>query len=503
MRTRGTIVGPLVLIGIGFLFLLRTISPEFSLGHILGTYWPYLLIVWGGLHLVEITIRFLRGGPVPVNGVSGGGWALAVLIALAGLSAYEARRLDPWWRRAGFEQGVEMFGEPHDYEVPLVKQAAGKAPRIVFENFRGDAKISGADVTDVSVTGHKTIRALDSGDSDKANSLTPLEVVREGNNIVIRCNQQKAKEQSRVTTDLQVTVPRNSTIEANGRQGDFEVTDLNGDVDIVSDNAGVRIQNVTGNVRVDTRRGDIVRCTNVKGNVDVKGRGTDVELEKISGPVTVTGRYSGVVSLRELARGAHVDGMDTALKVEKLPGQVRMERGSLNVQNAEGPLEVSGKSTDVEISGFNDSLIVQVDKGDIDLRPGKLPLSKMSIHTRSGNVDLAVPDAARFDLQASTSHGNVENEFGEPLKQVSYGNNGSRLEGIVGGGPALSLTTDRGTITIRKASAEDPKGNEALNKGNDNGDDDRPADAPARPAAPKAPRSLQAPKIKVGKPVEL
>ncbi len=502
MRTRGTVAGPLILIGIGFLFLLRVLSPEFSIGHILATYWPYLLILWGALHLLEITIRFLSGSPIPVNGVSGGGWVLVVLISLVGLSAFEARRLDPWWRRAGFEQGVEMFGEPHDYEVPLLKQAAGKSPKIVFENFRGDAKITGADVTDVSVTGHKTIRALASGESDKANSLTPVEVVREGDNIIIRCNQQKAKEQSRVTTDLQVTVPRNSTIEANGRQGDFEVTDVNGDVDIVSDSAGVRIQNVSGNVHVDTRRGDIVRCTNVKGNVDVKGRGTDVELERISGPVTVTGRYSGVVSLRGLARGVHIDGMDTELKLDKLPGQVRLERGSLNVQNADGPMEVSGKSTDIEISGFNDSLIIQVEKGDIDLRPGKLPLAKMSIRTRSGNVDLAVPDAAKFDLQASTSHGNVENEFGEPLKQVSYGNSGSKLEGIVGGGPALSLTTSRGTITVRKASADDSKGTGTLSS-NDNGDDDRPLDAPGAPPAPKAPRAPQAPKMKVGKPVDL
>lgn len=500
MRHRGTVVGPVILIGLGFLFLMRTFSQDFSVGHVLATYWPYLLILWGALHLIEITFRFLRGSTIPVNGVSGGGWTVAVLITLVGLSAFESRRLDPWWRRTGIEQSVELFGEPHDYEVPLVKQTAAKNPRIIFENFRGDAKISGADVTEVSVTGHKTIRTLDGSESDKADSATPVEVVREGGNIIIRCNQQKAKDQLRVTTDLQVTVPRNSTIEASGRQGDFEVTDLNGDVDIASDNAGVRIQNVAGNVHVDTRRGDIVRCRNVKGNVDVKGRGKDVELEQISGPVTVNGHYSGVVSLRELADSAHVDGMDTELKLNRLPGQVRMEHGSLNVQNADGPVEVSGKSTDVEISGFSDSLIVQVGKGDIKLRPGKLPLAKMSVRTRSGDVDLAVPDSAKFDLEASTSHGDVENEFGEPLKQVSYGNNGSKLEGTVGGGPTLSLTTDRGTITVRKATADDAK--EALGKSDDNSDEVEPK-VKALPAAPKPRLPEVAPKMKAGNPIDL
>jgi DUF4097 and DUF4098 domain-containing protein YvlB len=299
-------------------------------------------------------------------------------------------------------------------------------------------------------------------------------------------------------------VPRNTAIEASGRKGDFEITDLNGDVDIVSDDAGVRIQNVAGNVHVDTRTGDIVRCTNVKGNVDIKGHGQDVELEKVTGPVEVNGRYSGVISLRELAKTVHVDGMDTELTLEKLPGQVRLERGTLSVQSAEGPVVVNGKSTDVEVSGFSDSLMVQVDKGDIDLRPGKLPLAKMRIRTRSGNIDLAVPDAAKFDLQASTSHGDVQNEFGEPLKQVSYGNNGSKLEGIVGAGPALSLSTDRGTITVRKASAEDAKDKEAVKS--DNSDEEHAAEAPPAPTKPGAPKVQRAPqptKMSVGKPVDL
>ena len=48
--------------------------------------------------------------------------------------------------------------------------------------------------------------------------------------------------------------PKGATIEAHGRYGDFDVTDVAGNVEITSDNAGVRLQNVGGSARVDRSR---------------------------------------------------------------------------------------------------------------------------------------------------------------------------------------------------------------------------------------------------------
>ena len=498
MRARGSVVGPLVLITIGVLFLMHTIWPEFSVGDIISRYWPYLLITWGVLQLVEVTIRFSRSTPVPANGIGGGGWFLVAVICLVGLGFYEVHnRADSWWRRAGIEQGVEMFGDAHDYEVALIKKSAGKNPRIIIENFRGDAKITGADVTEVSVTGHKTIRALDESEANRADQASPVEIVNDGNNIVIRSNQSSAKGRIRIVTDLDITVPKGAAVEANGRQGDFQINNLGGNVDIVSESAGVRVQDVDGYVKVDTRGSDIVRCTNVKGTVDLKGRGTDVELEKIGGQVSILGSYSGTLSMRDLAKPLRLEGMQTDLNVQKLPGQIRMERGTFSGENLEGPIEITTRATDVEINGFTDSLQLEVDKGDIDLRPSRLPLAKMNVRTRSGNIEIAVPESAKFDLKAATDHGDIENEFGDPLKQVGYGN-GAKLEGMVGTGPNLSLVTERGTITVRKASAnaDDDKLPGKMKPGSE-ASGDRPVPVPGSPKPPRPP------KMAVGKPVEL
>jgi DUF4097 and DUF4098 domain-containing protein YvlB len=453
MRQRGSVAGPLILIAIGVLFLLHTISPNFPIADIVAQYWPYLLIAWGLIQLVEISVRALSGRQIPVNGISGGGWAVVVLICFVGLATYEVRRSDNWWRRVGFEHGMEVFGDEHDYPIDSVQKTVGKTPHLVIETFRGDAKIAGNDGTEITVNGHKIIRALEQQEADRANRETPVELVIEGNKVTLRCNQTKSGTRAPVTTDLDVSVPKGASIEATGTAGDFDVSSLSGDVDISSDNGGIRLQDVDANVKVDTRRSDLVRCSNVKGAVSLRGHGSDVELEKIAGQVEIKGEYKGTISLRDIAKPVRVENMRTEMDVQQIAGEIRLDRGSLNVQNVVGPLKLATHATDINVEGFSEQLELTVDKGDIDLKPARLPLGKMVVHTRSGNIELALPQSATFAITASTDRGEIENQFGEALKQRTQGR-GARLEGTIGAGPDLTLTTDRGSITVRKSGGD-------------------------------------------------
>jgi DUF4097 and DUF4098 domain-containing protein YvlB len=450
---RGSVAGPLILIAIGVLFLLHAISPNFPIADIVAQYWPYLLICWGIIQLIEISIRAMSGRPLPVSGISGGGWALVVLICFVGLAAHEVRRSDTWWRRAGFEHGVQVFGEEHDYPINALQKTVGATPHVLIESFRGDAKIAGSDGTDMTVNGHKVIRSLEPREADRANQETPVELVVEGNKVIIRCNQTKSGLHAPVATDLDISVPKGASLEATGTGGDFDVSSLAGDVDISTDNGGVRLQDIDGNVKVDTRRSDLVRCSNVRGTVSLRGHGSDVELEKIAGQVTINGDYKGTVSLRDVTKPVRVENMRTEMDVQQIAGEIRLDRGTLNLQNVVGPVKLTAHATDITLDGFSNGLELAVDKGDIDLKPARIPLGRMVVHTRSGNIELALPQSATFALTASTDRGEIENEFGEALKQRTQGR-GARLEGSIGSGPDLTLTTDRGSITVRKSSAE-------------------------------------------------
>jgi DUF4097 and DUF4098 domain-containing protein YvlB len=456
MRARGSITGPLVLILVGVIFLIRAIQPDFQMWDLLAHYWPYLLILWGAVAFLEVTFRFWRQAPMPTNGVSGGGWFLVVLICLVGASAYEVHRPDTWWRRVGFTQGFEeALGEDHQYSIDPQMVNTGAAPRILIESFRGDAKVTGVDGDEVSLSGQKSIHTMDNAAADAANNKTGVEMIRDGNTLIIRCHQDRVNSQASVTTNLELNVPKGSTVEAVGTRGDFDISNITGDVNISSSNAGVRLQDIGGRVKVETSRSDVIRCENVKGDVDLRGHGDDVELYKIAGQVTISGDYRGSVSLRDLAKPVRVQNSRTQLDVQQIPGEVRLERGSFSAQNVVGPVTLTTHSTDVTFDGFSAGLDLNVDRGDIEIRPNRSPLSKIAVHATSGNIELALPEAAKFALNASTERGEVQNDFGDSLKESSEGH-GAKLEGTVGSGPDLNLLTNHGTITIRKA-ADDGK----------------------------------------------
>ena len=452
-RAAGAIGGPLIMMLVGVAFLAHTISPEVPLGSYLARYWPWLLVVWGGIQILEILLRAPRG-TVPVNGISAGGWFMVILICFFGLASYELRGTGDWWRRAAFQRGVEVLGTEHDYQVAAEKQEAGPAPQIVLESFRGSAHITGGDGTEIVASGHKTVRSLDIGQADRTDRGTPLTIEKDGSHILIRCNQDHADSRTLVTTDLDLTVPRGASIQVTDRSGDLEVSSLDGNVDITDGSGGVTVSNIAGNVSVDTRHADSIRCSAIKGAVQLRGHGSDVDLENIAGQVTVSGDYDGTIALRELLKPIRVESMHTEVDAQQLPGELKIEPGSVTGQNLVGPLNVTTRATDVDLNGFTEGLNLTVEKGDIELRPSNVPLSKMLVRTRAGNIDLALPDAANFQLQASTRRGEIENDFGGDLTETNSGH-GAQLKGSVGSGPDLMLETTRGTITLRKASSDE------------------------------------------------
>ncbi|MBV9769280.1 MAG: DUF4097 family beta strand repeat protein [Bryobacterales bacterium] len=451
---RGSVIGPLILIGLGVLFLFRNLWPEIPLVELISRFWPFLLIVWGGIRLIEILIWSIAGRPLPRNGVSGGEWALIFMICIVGGAIYTAHNHSFWfptgqaWRRV-----VVNMGEGYDYTLPPVEKPCSKNCRVVIESFRGNAKISGTTDTLVRASGQETVRSFQQSDADNASKQTRLELIEQGDQIIVRTNQDKVSDRSQPSADLDISVPDGSSIEAHGRSGDFDIQGVNGNVDINSDNASLRLENLGGNVHIDTRASDSIRAVDVKGSVELKGRGDDVELQNIGGLVTVNGVYVGEIQLRNLAQPLRWEGSQNTLSFEKLPGQIRLSRGEFTGNNIVGPIVLRAHSSDVQLSDFMQSLELTLDRGDIDLKPGK-NLPKMEVHARSGDIDLALPAGAKFDLKASTERGEADNEYGEPLHEDTSGR-GATIAGNTAGAPQLRLETGRGSITIRKADAHE------------------------------------------------
>src|SRR5438270_9942192 len=178
MRRR-SVTGPLLLLVIGGLFLWRNLHPETPIFDLASQYWPFLLIAWGVLRLVEVVVSPERRGP----SFSGGEVVLVVLICVVGSGMWEGRQHGIRFNTGG----LEMFGESYDYPVSAQGSSAGMT-RVTFENLRGNLRITGSDSQDVVVNGHKIIRAWNRADADTTNGNTPVGIVPQGDRLLIRTN---------------------------------------------------------------------------------------------------------------------------------------------------------------------------------------------------------------------------------------------------------------------------------------------------------------------------
>jgi DUF4097 and DUF4098 domain-containing protein YvlB len=444
---RHSITGPIILLLIGGLFLWRNFHPELPVFDLMAQYWPFLLILWGLLRLVEAV--FWRDQPGRAGRFTGGEVVLVVFICLIGFGAWQAKEFGIHFN----SRGLDLFGEEYDYPVSATAPAAGMA-RLVFENPRGNIHVIGGDGQQVTVTGHKSIRSYARTDADRTSGNTPIEILPQGDRLVIRTNQDRATDNQRISDDLEVTVPRGMAIESRANVGDADVSDIAGDVELANNRGDVRLSRIGGNARLEIGHSETVNAVDVKGKIDLEGHGGDLSFENISGQVTVNGSYSGTLEFKNLAKPLQFEGMRGAeLHVEAIPGSITMDLSTLTGNGIVGPLRFVARSRDIRLAQFTQSIEINTERGDIELQPGKMPLSAIDARSGVGAIELILPDRAAFQLQATAERGDAVNEYGPPIDRESE-RRSVTLKGKTGEGPTITLTANHGTVTVRKQVAE-------------------------------------------------
>jgi hypothetical protein len=439
MRRR-SVTGPLLLLVIGSLFLWRNLHPETPVFDLLSMYWPFLLILWGVMRLFEVVISPQRRSP----SFTGGEIVLIVMICVVGSGMWEGRqhgiRFNPG--------GLRVFGENYDYPISTQAPAAGMK-RVTFEVARGNIRITGGDGPDVVVTGRKSIRAWGRNDADKTNENTPVEIVPQGDRLLIRTNHERVPDNQQLAADLEVTLPKGMNVEARGRTGDFEASDIAGDIELVRDRSDVRLSRIGGNARLEVGRSEVVRAVDVKGKVDLQGRGSDVELENIQGQVTINGSYGGTLEFKNLAKPLQFEGTrNTELRAQAIPGRVSMDLTEITGSGLTGPVRLVTRSRDIKLEQFTMGLELDTERGDVHLQPSS-PVPAIEARSGMGRIELVLPEKAAFDLHAIAERGEVVNDYGASLQRESEGRTHS-LKGRVGDGPSIRLTANHGTVSVRR-----------------------------------------------------
>jgi hypothetical protein len=166
--------------------------------------------------------------------------------------------------------------------------------------------------------------------------------------------------------------------------------------------------------------------------------------------VTVNGEFGGDIEFRALAKPLRFNSSRTEFHVEAVPGSVTMDLGDLKLENVSGPVHFKTGVRDIHATDVTGGLDLMVDRGDIQVTVGKTPVPKIDAHTRNGDITLTLPGNAEFQMDGSTSQGDIDNEYGGGLQTQSNGR-AATIRGHAGNGPAVTVGTDRGTLSVKKS----------------------------------------------------
>jgi DUF4097 and DUF4098 domain-containing protein YvlB len=461
---RGNSLFPgLALLFVGLILLLHNYR-GFDIGHLLGHWWPLILIFWGAVKLYERTAASHSSDPRAVH-ISGGEIFLVLgLLCLLGIvvavdygKQYIPGGEVPWGNNFDFDlEGPAPLNVPAD-------------ARITIRNGHGGISVRSSDEPQIRVSGKKTIKSWNEKDAEHIASGISIEAVKNGDGYEIR---PVSGGDSRVSLDMEISVPKKAALTIRGEKGDITVSGMAKPVSITTTNGDIEIRDTAGDVAIDTHKGD-VKVSDTQGNVKLSGRGGEVNISGATGGLTIDGEFYGPVRADKIAKGVRFISQRTDLTLSQLTGHMEAGSGNLEISDAPGNLSLRTNSYDVSIENASGKVKVENRNGNVDVRFSFPPKEEVEITNSSAAINLSIPESSSFEILADCHSGDIDSEFSaDSLKKTSTNSGDSHLEGKYGSvrGPKITLKTSYGSISLHRTTS----------------------DVPA-PAAPPAPPRMKAP----------
>jgi DUF4097 and DUF4098 domain-containing protein YvlB len=459
---RRSLAGPLLLIVIGVLFLLHTMHmiDGAVLRHWFAHWWPLLLIFWGVVRLVEYYNDQQHG--YPARRMGGGATFLLIMLVIVGIASTKSENVN-WGALQGggidigdgedwpdwFGGQTYTFNNSAQQDLP-----ANNASLRVLSDY-GDVTVNVWDENKIKLDAAKKIRAGENSDGAKFDSETKPTISIEGNTVTVNANTAGAGNNVGVRSDLQIWVPANVTVDVATRKGDVTVRQRNANVKASNSKGTITVEDVKGNVELDERSKGDIHVARIDGVVTVTGQVDDSSISEVSGDVKLTGDYYGDMQLSKLAHGFSFHSSRTELEMAKLDGDLDMNPGDLRASNVAGPVRVLTKSTDIHLDGISGQIQVENTNGNIEVHSNKL--GPIEINNETGDVHVAVPDKAGFQVDAHTHNGDISSDFSGLKTETQNGD--SHITGSVGnGGPTVKVNSQHGDIELRKAGSSESNG---------------------------------------------
>ena len=409
-RLRPSLLGALLWIGLGILFLLRNfgIGPDFW--SLAGRYWPALLILLG---LGKIIDYFLHKDSVSIRFGELVGIFFLILIGFA-VTRLSEDRFGRFIRELPIEIGGksmrpgQWIGESHAFSEEMTFPLDRPLP-VLVENSYGSVSVTPGSDREIHVRLKKVVygdatRARNIADEIRMEAMPEMQGAQtldpgapkdlgKGSPVeyfVIRTNREDLTGKNYAfNTDLEISIPKNSRLQIKNAFGEVIVAEINGVLDLTTTHRDLEVRDCSGQFKISTRYADS-RLTNLVGNLDLDARGK-VYIDTVKGNVTVTDDYASL----------EIFNVEGELKASNTEGSLRIERVSKNVT-------INSRGTEVSVDSLKGSLKINASHRDINISNIE---SDVVIESRFANLSLKKV-GGNIDIQSNSDRVDAEDVRG-------------------------------------------------------------------------------------------
>lgn len=441
-----SIVGPLILIAIGIIWLLiytgRVPAQQFWSWY--GHWWPLVLIAAGLAMLGEWVLDLRRPAPVHRRGSFAG---ILILVVVVGLCAAGWNHLGwmggPWNGDNG--NFFNIFGMPeHDVDQTALRQQIPPNAVVDIQVPVGDVSVTAGDGPELEVQAHEVAYASSDSDAQKIFNAEKAAVSVNGETVLV-----KAQGSDHGRVNLAVTVPKSARVTINSGRNDVTASGLGAGITITA-RGDIQLNSIAGPVEahfINGRHNDI-SIHQADGDIKLEGDCDDLTLSEIRGNVTQNGQIEGDVHIENVSGAVHLHTSVTDLTIAALPGDMTLDSDDLRVNEATGAVHVTTHAKDVDLNQIYGDSYVNDRDGTISVEPAG-PYG-IEASNRKGDVEITLPPDASGTVDGRTHNGDVVSDFALTVS----GDQDKTVTGKIGaGGPKIVLSTDDGDLHIKKGPA--------------------------------------------------
>jgi len=461
----GGLFSGLVLLSAGILLLLHNYG-HLDLHEFFTRWWPLLIIFWGIVKLYERTVGQKFGG-------GGGGISTGEVLLVLGMLALMGMVVAVDYGKERFGDTIEdIRGDNYSFDLDVSPKEIPPNAHVVVRTARGDITVRSSDDAQIRVTAKKNVKTWSETEAGRIAKPVNVEITKNGETYEVHPTGYDLSD-ARISVDMEVTVPRKSTLTIKTDKGDVTASDLAADVGVTNQNGDVEVRDTAADVLIEMRKGD-VKVSDTKGDVKVSGKGGEIEVSSATGSLTVDGDFYGPVRADRIAKGLRVVSAKTDLTLSALSGHMEASSGNLDIVDAPGNLGLRTRDMEVNVENPGGKVSIDNRNAQTTVRFSSAPKDEVQIANSSAGISLTIPGSSSFEIVADCRNCEIESEFAG-LAATKSESGDAHLAGKYGSGRGAKITlkTSYGNIELRRSSMAVP--------------------APPKPPAPPPPVPLPPP----------